>query len=97
MAGPVGVEELAARLVHALVGVRAEIIALGLEQIGRQPRAAVAVVKVQRGGEGRGRDALARGRGHDLAPGPLAFLDFAAEKLVQQQIRQLRDCGRRPP
>jgi hypothetical protein len=28
VAGPVGVEELAARLVHALVGVRAEIIAL---------------------------------------------------------------------
>ena len=41
-AGPVGVEELAARLVDALVGVRAEVVALGLEQVGRQPLAAVA-------------------------------------------------------
>ena len=42
MAGPVGVEELAARLVDALVGVGAEIIALGLEQVGREALAAVA-------------------------------------------------------
>jgi len=31
VAGPVGVEELAARLVDALVSVGAEVIALGLE------------------------------------------------------------------
>ena len=36
-ARPVGVEELAARFVHALVGVRAEVVALGLQQIRRQP------------------------------------------------------------
>ena len=36
-AGPVGVEEFAARLVDALVGVRAEVVALGLQQVGGQP------------------------------------------------------------
>src|ERR1700678_3750817 len=41
VAGPVGVGELAARLIHALVSVRAEVVALRLEQIGRQPRATV--------------------------------------------------------
>jgi hypothetical protein len=46
VAGPVGVEELAARLVEALVGVGAEVIALRLQQVGRQPRAAVAVEKL---------------------------------------------------
>ena len=40
---PVGVEEFATRFVGALVGVRAEVIALGLQQIGRQARGSVAV------------------------------------------------------
>ena len=43
-AGPVGVEELAARLVEPLVGVRPEVVALGLQQVRRQPAGAVAVV-----------------------------------------------------
>ena len=34
VAGPVRVEELAARRIEPLVGVRAEVVALGLEQIG---------------------------------------------------------------
>ena len=42
-------EELAARLVDPLVGVRAEIIALGLEQVRRQARAAILIVKAERG------------------------------------------------
>ena len=54
-AGPVGVEELAARLVHPLVGVRAKIIALRLEQIRWQDRGTILVVKCQRGAE-RGMD-----------------------------------------
>jgi len=36
--GPVDVEELAARFVGPLVGVRTEEVALTLEQIGRQTR-----------------------------------------------------------
>src|SRR5262245_20278612 len=51
-AGPVGVEELAAGFVHAFVGVRAEIIALRLEEIGRQDGGAILVVERQGGAEG---------------------------------------------
>ena len=43
MACPVGVEELAARAVDALVSVCAEVVALGLEKIGWEAFAAVAV------------------------------------------------------
>src|SRR5262249_61400173 len=42
-AGPVGVEELAARLVGPLVGVGAEVVALGLQEIRGQAAGAVAV------------------------------------------------------
>ena len=44
---PAGVEELAAGAVGALVGVSAEIVALGLEEIGGKGCAAVAVVVVK--------------------------------------------------
>ena len=57
MAGPVGMKELAARPVHALVGMRAEIIALRLQQIGRQFFRAIAVIVGQRGRKRRRRDA----------------------------------------
>ena len=58
---PVGMEELAARLVHALVSVRAEEVALRLEQIGRQASGAIAIVERQRRGERRrGHSALDR-------------------------------------
>ena len=43
VAGPVGVEELAALLVQALVGVCAKVVTLGLEQVRREAFAAVAV------------------------------------------------------
>ena len=42
-ARPVGVEEFAARTVHALVGVRAEVIALRLQKVCGKPRGAVAL------------------------------------------------------
>jgi hypothetical protein len=48
-AGPVGVEELAARFAHALTGVRAEAVALSLEQVGGQALATQAVEARQRG------------------------------------------------
>ena len=48
---PIGVEH--AGLVDALIGVGAEVIALGLQQVGRQPLLAIAVVVGQRGGERR--------------------------------------------
>ena len=45
MACPVGVEELAARLVKTLVGMRAEIVALSLEEVGGETLAAIGVVE----------------------------------------------------
>src|ERR1035441_2589063 len=48
LARPVSMEEFAARLVDALVGVGPEVIALRLQQIRRQPRAAIAVKERQR-------------------------------------------------
>ena len=90
MAGPVGVEKLAARLVDALIGVRAEVVALRLEQIGRQPPATIAVVKIERGGKSRRGNALARSGGNDRAPALLALLDFAAEKIVQETAADIR-------
>ena len=53
LAGPVGVEELSAGLVEALVGVGAEVVALSLEQVGGQALGAVAVEERQCGGERR--------------------------------------------
>jgi hypothetical protein len=38
-------EELAAGLIEALVGVRAEVVALGLEEVGGEPLAAIGVVE----------------------------------------------------
>ena len=61
LADPVGVER--ARLVDALVGVSAEVIALGLQQVRRQAVAAVAVVVGQRRGERRDGNAELRRRG----------------------------------
>ena len=72
-AKPIGVEH--ARLVDAVVGVGAEVVALGLQQVGRQPVAAVAVVVGQGRGEGRRGDAQLDGRRDDVPPGGLGLVD----------------------
>ena len=50
--GPVGVEVLPAGAVHAFVGVGAEVVALGLNEVGGKARAAVGVVVAKGGGNG---------------------------------------------
>ena len=60
-AGPVGVEEFAPGSIHPLVGVRAKVIALGLQEISGQPGAAQAVEIVERGGQARRGNAVLRG------------------------------------
>ena len=79
-AGPVGVEKLAARFVHALVSVRAEVIALGLKQVRRQTFAAKTVVEGQSGAEGRNWDAFFGSGGHRITPAALALLDCLLEE-----------------
>src|ERR1035441_3654250 len=83
---PVGVEKFAARLVRPLVSVRAEVIALCLQQICRQNGAAVLIVKRERGAERRNRNAFLRRRCHNVAPAFLRLLDFAPEIIIQQQV-----------
>src|SRR5262249_45184160 len=48
-AGPVGVEELTAGAVDALVGMGAEVVALGLEEVGGESLAAITIVVGQGG------------------------------------------------
>src|SRR5579863_41329 len=85
--GPVGVMGRGAgRVVNALIGVSAEIVALGLEQVGREAFAAEGVVEVERGGKGGRGNAFPGGGGDDVAPGTLGVLDGFLEKLVEEQI-----------
>ncbi len=78
-----------ARAIDAAVGVRAEVVALGLEQVGRQPLAAVGVEVGQRGAEGRRRDAVSGRVTDHLAQRVLARLHSLAQVSVEQQIRQI--------
>src|SRR5438045_728976 len=81
--GPVGVEELAARLIDALVSMRAEIVALSLEEIGRQALTAIGIVEVQSRGKRGSRDAFFSGESHYVAPGTLRLFNFAFKELVE--------------
>jgi hypothetical protein len=87
--GPVDVEELAAGLVGALVGVRAEVVALGLEQVGRQAGRAVAVVVGRARAERRRGHAALGGERDDLAPVRLRLLDGLVEVRIEQQVREV--------
>eukprot|EP00053_Salpingoeca_punica_P006791 m.63469 g.63469 ORF g.63469 m.63469 type:complete len:387 (+) comp13851_c0_seq2:114-1274(+) len=88
-AGPVGVDK-DARLTHALVGVRAKVVALGLDQVGRQRGRAVAVVEGQGGAEGRHGDAVQRGRGNHAAPGGLGVVDGVGKEVVEEEVLHVR-------
>src|SRR5687768_17026187 len=85
---PVQVEELPPRRVHALVGVGAEVIALRLEEVRRQPRRSVAVEVGQRAAEGRHGDAVPYRERHDLAPGVLARRQRPLEIGSEHQIHE---------
>ena len=98
LARPIGVEELAAGLVDALVGVGAEVVALGLQQVGGQALAAVAVVEGQRGGERRAparppSTACATTRRQEVWQRSIT----SGEVGVEQQVAEVRDRGRRLP
>src|SRR5882762_3255948 len=88
--GPVRMEKPAARLVHALVSVGAEEVPLGLQQIRRQARGAVSIVERKCGRERRrGYPELDR-LNQGAAPGILVAHQRLAEKIILQQIRELR-------
>ena len=87
-ANPIGVER--AGLVGAFVGVGAEVVALGLQQVCRQAVAAVAVVVGQGGGERGDGDAEFGGRCDDVPPRVLGFVDRFGEVRREQQVFELR-------
>src|SRR5260370_2746089 len=94
LACPVGVEELAARLVHALVGVRAEVIALRLQQVRRQPLASVAVKERDRGHKRGHGDSSLHSLGHYPPPATLAPRDDILAIPIQQQVAEIRVGGK---
>src|SRR2546422_11355397 len=79
-ASPIGMEEFSTRFIEAFVSMRAKIIALGLQQVGRQTFAAVGVEKRQRGAEGRDRNALLGGGRDRIAPPSVGLLDGLLEE-----------------
>src|SRR5690606_25719449 len=86
--GPLDVE--GALGVHALVGVGAEVVALGLDQGGREALGAHRVVVGQGRGEDRDRVAGGRREGDDAAPGRDALGDLLGEVRIGQEQRQVR-------
>src|SRR5512133_3623214 len=85
--GPVGVEELPARPVHALVSMGAEEIALRLQQVSRQPPAAIPVVEGERRAERGRRDAGLDRSYYRTPPGILIVDKHRREEIVQKEVR----------
>src|SRR5664279_297834 len=82
--------ELAARLIDALVGVRAKVIALRLQQVRGQARGPVTVEERQRRAESRRRHAELDGTDDAASPGRLILQQCGGEELVEQQVFKLR-------
>src|SRR5579859_7599990 len=81
--------ELAARTIDAFVGVGSEVIPLGLQQVGRQSFAAIAVVEIQSGGKSGGGDSGLGRFGDGVAPATLSLRDRLFEIRIKHQIGQL--------
>src|SRR5450755_3115188 len=89
-AGPVGVEELAARLIDAFISVGAEVVALSLQQVRGEPGGAVSIVERKRGGESGRRHSELNRPDDGVPPGALVAVKRVAEKIIEQQVGQLR-------
>ena len=83
---PFRMKKFTGRLINAFVGMCAEVIALGLEQIGGEAFRAAAVIVAERGAEGwRGHAVFDRGL-HAVAPVGLGFADNIAEVGIEDQV-----------
>src|SRR5581483_2526760 len=88
-AGPVGVEELPARLVYALVGVSTEEVALGLQEIRWKTASPVAVEEGECCGEGRHGNAELHALDDGTPPGALVLVDGRGEEVIEEEILEL--------
>src|SRR5690606_12575653 len=84
---PLGVERTVP--VDAPVGVRTEVVALALREVGRQPGAAIGVVVGQRDTRRRHGDAEPHSCLDEPAPGWLTRSHCVAEGRIEQQVDQL--------
>ena len=82
---PVGMHKLA-RVAQQFVSVSAEVVSLGLDQVGRQHCGTVTIEEGQSGGETGSRNAKLDRGGHHPTPGRLTFGDFFAEEIVYQKV-----------
>src|SRR5262245_8612146 len=82
-------EEVAARLIRALVGVRAEVISLGLQQVRREARRAITVVLRASAHERRGADAVLSCQRHDPPPVRLTIPYSIVEVGIQEEIHEI--------
>ena len=83
---PIGMEKLATGLVHPLISVGSEEVALRLQEIGGQNGCAVAVVERKRSAEGGNGNSAFGSEGHHIAPAFLALLDFIAEIAIEKKV-----------
>src|SRR5438128_8726228 len=84
---PLGVKNPFA--VRALVSMSAEVVPLGLDQVGGRTLAAQHVEVAQRVAHGQAGDAVESRDANDTPPGVLALVDLGAELLVHQQVREI--------
>ena len=75
--------------IDPLIGVGSEIVALGLDEIGRQPGAAIGVEITQRNHQPRGRHPRLGRLAHHLAQIFLMLHDLARQAGIEQQVRQI--------
>src|ERR1043166_8405361 len=93
--GPIGVEKLPARFVHPFISMRAKVVALSLQEVRGQPVAAIAVEVIQCAAETWRGDAELGGLHDHATPRRLALADSAAEKLVEEEVHEVRITSER--
>ena len=87
--GPICMNK-SSRIAQQFISMRAEVIPLRLNQIGRQACWPVAIIESQCGAEtGRGYAQLDR-IGYHFSPGFLSAINSFPEEVVQQQVIQIR-------
>ena len=76
--------------IYALKGMRAEVVAQGLNEVGADAGAAVGVDVFHGVGIGRYGNAFADGQADDLAQAGLVGVDLVEEEFVEHEVFQIR-------